>query len=222
MDSADQLLIFAKFPKIGTVKTRLGKAIGQESAAALYRCFVEDTLAMSRRAGYRPVVFFEPRYARDDMTEWLGVELSYEPQQGDDLGQRMYAAFQKAFTGCERAVLIGTDIPDLRPAVVREAFEGLNSHDAVIGPACDGGYYLIGFSSRSLLPAAFGALPWGTANVFEITLRILKENGLHVHRLPEWPDVDDYDDLKALFDQHRDLPRGRLATIDYLKDHLRW
>lgn len=220
MYGADQLLVFVKFPEIGKVKTRLARKTGEENALALYRCFVEDTLAVSLHAGYRPMVFFEPGEARKDMIEWLGTDLVYEAQQGDHLGERMCAAFRKAFSGCERAVLIGTDIPDLSPSLLHEAFGSLETHDTVIGPACDGGYYLIGFRSGCLPPDVFGPLPWGSSRVFQRTMGILNDKGLRVHRLPEWPDIDDYDDLEALFNLHRNVPRGSLATIDYLRDHL--
>jgi hypothetical protein len=155
------------------------------------------------------------------MVEWLGRELAYEPQEGNSLGERMYAAFRRAFRDCRRAVLIGTDTPDLPPSLVEEAFRSLRTHDAVIGPAFDGGYYLIGLSVDSLVPDLFRDLPWGSARVFELTRQIFEEHGLEFHLLPRWGDIDDYDDLAAFFDRWKDLPRGALATIDYLRDH-RW
>ncbi len=219
MDDDERLLIFAKFPEKGMVKTRLGRSIGEESVVGLSRCFVRDAIALSQKAGYAPVLFFHPPEARDAMIEWLGDGLVYEPQEGDSLGERMYAAFRKAFRDRRRAVLIGTDTPDLPPALIEEAFRSLKTNDAVIGPACDGGYYLIGLSSESLLPDLFRGLPWGSARVFELTRRIFEEHGLNLCLLPQWRDIDGYDDLAAFFDRWKDLPPGVLASIDYLRDH---
>ena len=219
MDDDERLLIFARFPEKGMVKTRLGRKTGEETAVELYRCFVQDAIALSRKAGYAPLLFFHPPEARDAMIEWLGDGLTYEPQEGNSLGERMYGAFRRAFRECRRAVLIGSDTPDLPPALVQEAFRSLKTHDAVIGPAFDGGYYLIGFSSDSLLTEAFRGLPWGSARVFELTRRIFEEHGLTFHVLPRWRDIDEYDDLAAFFDRWKDLPQGVLATIDYLRDH---
>jgi len=219
MDDDERLLIFAKFPEKGMVKTRLGRVAGEDTAVGLYRCFVRDAIALSQKAGYAPSIFFHPPEAREAMIEWLGRELIYERQEGDSLGERMYAAFRRVFQDCRRAVLIGTDTPDLPPALVEEAFRSLKTRDAVIGPACDGGYYLIGLSSDSLLPDLFHGLPWGSAFVFELTRRIFEEHGLTFGLLPRWRDIDEYDDLEALFERWKDLPQGVLATIDYLRDH---
>ncbi len=221
MQGDERLLVFAKFPGKGMVKTRLARRTGEETAVELYRCFVGDAIALSRKAGYAPSIFFHPPEAREAMIEWLGRDLAYEPQEGNSLGERMYAAFRSAFRACRRAVLIGTDTPDLPPSLVEDAFRSLRTHDAVIGPAFDGGYYLIGLSSGCLVPDLFQGLPWGTAPVFELTRHIFEEHGLDFHLLRRWGDIDDYDDLAAFFDRWKGLPRGVLATIDYLREH-RW
>jgi rSAM/selenodomain-associated transferase 1 len=211
-----------KLPVKGNVKTRLAETIGDAAALALYRCFVSDTLAAVRRTGYPTLVFFHPPDAQRAVTDWLGDDITFLPQEGADLGERMSAAFQKAFLRCPRAVLVGSDIPDLPPASLHEAFEVLKTRDAVIGPARDGGYYLIGFSSAGIVPAAFEGIEWGGPRVFEETLAILRKHGLNVHVLPTWDDIDDCHDLKALCDRQKGLPRGRLSTIDFLRDHFRW
>jgi hypothetical protein len=210
-------LVFVKYPLRGAVKTRLARTIGQETAVEVYRCLVADTLTLAREAGFRPWVFFHPGAARRAMIEWLGPDLAYEPQRGRDLGERMYGAFQRAFRECCRAVLVGSDTPDLPPALVQEAFHSLEGHDAVLGPAFDGGYYLIGLTPTSLLPALFQGLAWGSALVLERTRQLVEEKGLSFHLLPPWGDIDEYEDLMSLLDRHRDLPPGRLATVDYLR-----
>jgi uncharacterized protein len=217
-DDGNLLLIFVRAPEAGKVKTRLARRLGGDTALALYCCFVADTLALARNAGYRSVICYHPPEARDHVVEWLHGELSFEPQKGDDIGERMYEALEGASYECDRAVLIGSDTPDLAPAILREAFTRLADHDAVIGPASDGGYYLIGFSSGRLIRAPFQALPWGGERVFQATMRILKQEGLKVHLLPAWTDIDEYADLQTLLELRKDVPRGTLATIDYLRD----
>jgi uncharacterized protein len=212
-----RLLLFVKRPVEGTVKTRLARAIGSEAASALYRCLVSDSLSLARQAGYPTSVFFHPPEGRQAVSEWLGNEFPCLPQEGNDLGERMYAAFQTAFLDAREAVLIGSDIPDLPPPFIREAFESLGSCGAVIGPARDGGYYLIGFSAETILSAPFADMEWGTPTVCQDTMERLGQNGLKVHVLPAWRDLDEYGDLEAFFDAHKDLPEGRLATIDFLR-----
>jgi uncharacterized protein len=217
-----RLLLFVRLPEKGRVKTRLARAIGEETALALYRCLVADSLSLARRAGYPTSVFFHPKAPSREVSLGLGSEFPCLPQMGHDLGERMRAAFRTAFLDSREAVLMGSDIPDLPVPFLGEAFESLRQHEAVIGPALDGGYYLIGFSSGTLPPAPFSGMEWGGPSVFRSTLNILKGNGLRVHVLPAWRDVDEYADLKALFDAHRDLPDGTLATIDFLRRHFRW
>jgi len=218
----ERLILFLRLPAKGLVKTRLAETIGDEAALDLYRCLVSDTLAAVRRAGRAPLVFFHPP-GLGPAIDWLGGGVTCLPQEGGDLGMRMLAAFRKVFSlpACSRAVLIGSDLPDLPPAFIDEAFERLKSQDAVIGPAHDGGYYLIGFRRGAVLPAAFEGIEWGGRGVFEATMAVFRKEGVSVHVLPHWDDIDVYEDVKALYDRLRDLPPGRLSTIDYIRDRLR-
>ncbi len=223
MSAEDRLIVFVKLPVKGKVKTRLAKTVGDEAALALYRCFVADILAAVLRTGFSTLICFHPPHARKAVIEWLGDhQWSYLPQVGNNLGERMAAAFRAALRGYSRAVLIGSDCPDLPPDLLHEAFENLNTHDAVIGPAGDGGYYLIGFSSASFLQEPFRDMKWGTPTVFEDTMTVLTEFGARVHVLPPWNDIDEHSDLKALYTRHKGLPPGKLSTIDFLRDHLHW
>jgi uncharacterized protein len=218
----DRLIVFLKLPVNGKVKTRLAKTIGIEAATDLYRCFVSDTLASVRQTGYPPVVSVYPPDACVAIAEWLGDDMVYQPQEGGDLGERMSAAFREAFHSCSRAVLVGADCPDLPVDILREAFDHLKTHGAVVGPAKDGGYYLIGFSSSGIPGELFKGIEWGTSGVFEATMAVLRKYRIDVHILPLWNDIDEYHDLKAFYERQKDLPRGRLSTVDYLRDHLRW
>ncbi len=222
MAGHDALIVFVKLPVPGRVKTRLAKTLGADTAAALYRCFVADTVAAARRSGYSTRVVFHPPESAPAIAAWLGQGVTFLPQHGNDLGERMSDALHTALAGSARAVLIGSDCPDLPFALLHEAFEALITHQAVIGPARDGGYYLIGFSREGFAEAAFTGIEWGGPDVFEATMDTLAKNGVKVHVLPAWNDIDEYGDLTALYERHRGLPPGMLATIDFLRDHLRW
>jgi rSAM/selenodomain-associated transferase 1 len=129
----------------------------------------------------------------------------------------MELAFKNIFSeGFTSAILIGSDIPDLTPAVFHEALESLKKNDAVIGPAADGGYYLIGFNQKSFLPHIFRGIPWSTGTVFRETMDILDKSSLRVHLLPQWKDVDTLEDLKAFFDRNRDAGFDKSKTMTYL------
>lgn len=221
MIAENRIIIFVKNPTPGNVKTRLMKKIGPETAADLYRCLAPDTLTAAKQAGYPLLVCVHPPECLDIVRGWLGADIMYGTQEGSDLGERMRNAFEKVFPSCSRAVLIGSDSPDLPPFLLHEAFEALSSPcGSVIGPARDGGYYLIGFSRQAYTPAAFDDIAWSTPNVFKSTMSALCRAGLDVHILPEWYDIDEYDDLKCLLDRHKATPRGRFMSIDFLRDRL--
>jgi len=217
-----RLLLFVRFPEKGMVKTRIAQAIGDEAACALYRCLVVDSLSLARRTGYPTTVFFHPDAGSAEFSPGLANDFPCQPQVGRDLGERMHAAFRTAFLDAREAVLLGSDIPDLPVSFLGEAFESLGQHDAVIGPALDGGYYLIGFTSGACLSSPFSGMEWGGPSVFQDTLAILRDHALRVHVLPPWRDIDEYTDLKALIDTHRDLPDDTLATVDFLRRRFHW
>lgn len=217
----ERLIVFVKYPVPGNVKTRLANTVGADMAVALYRCFVSDTLSAARRSGYPTLLCFHPPDAHDALIAWLGTKLTAVPQKGNDLGERMLKAFQETLQESSRVVLVGSDCPDLPARLLHQAFESLKSHQAVVGPAEDGGYYLIGFSSK-FTDAPFKGIEWGGPKVFEATMAALRENGVNVYTLPVWKDVDEYDDLRALYARNKALPPGRLATVDFLRDHFHW
>jgi rSAM/selenodomain-associated transferase 1 len=130
------------------------------------------------------------------MQEWLGSSLVYRRQSEGDLGDRMASAFQASFAaGMTAGVLIGSDCPDLNASLMAEAFQLLRQHDLVLGPALDGGYYLIGL--RRLIPELFTGIPWSTAEVLQQTITIAKRLGLAVAKLPLLSDVDRPEDLSV-------------------------
>ncbi len=196
------ILLFIKEPGKGQVKSRLAKALGKELAKEAYIHFTLDVLRTIRNYPLR--IFFYPPDSRVALMRWLGKDFVCIPQKGRGLGKRMENAFIGSFSdGLEKALIVGSDIPDLAPEVIDEAFEALDKSDAVIGPASDGGYYLIGFKKTSFQPAIFRGIEWSSGSVFRKTMDIFRRFGSRVHILPAWQDVDTLEDLRALVMRNR-------------------
>ncbi|WP_320170701.1 TIGR04282 family arsenosugar biosynthesis glycosyltransferase [Maridesulfovibrio sp.] len=192
------LLFFVKYPEPGRVKTRLGREIGYEHAARLYKSFTEDMLSNFRQHGMNTLIFCDPYRPVEQYRNWLG-EGSYFRQQGCDLGERMKNAFETGFAeGLLHCILTGSDLPGLAPQTVSDGFERLKTSPACIGPACDGGYYLIGFQRGSFKESVFIDMLWSTPEVFAETVARLSGEGMEPAVLPELSDVDTLADLAAL------------------------
>lgn len=194
-----RLLVFAKAPVPGRVKTRLAGKLGQRGAARLYKTLVSKTLNAAREANLCSIQLWCAPNARHGFfaacRRDYGVEL--QVQQGSDLGQRMDWALRHALAGCPYAVLIGGDCLSLRIDDLRSAFAALSAgQDAVLGPAEDGGYVLIGL--RRPQPALFKGIQWGGAGVLAATRRRLKRTGLSWTELPPRWDIDRPADLRRL------------------------
>ena len=216
MSDRQIVLLFIKAPMQGRVKSRLADAIGEEAALDLYRSFILDTIDMLERTGCEFRIFCHPPEAVAEVSLWLRAS-PVVPQEGDDLGARMENAFRRVFSeGWSRAVLIGSDIPDLPESVIPEAFTLIMKHKVVLGPAADGGYYLIGFDREAFLPAPFSGISWSTADVFARTRDVLQAAGLRVPLLREWRDVDSFDDLQALAARSGHSPFRSSRTMTYL------
>jgi rSAM/selenodomain-associated transferase 1 len=214
METVSLILFFVKAPLRGKVKTRLAATLGEDAALVLHRSFALDLLSTVDSTGMAVQVFYTPSNARDSVADWLGRGRRYTPQEGPDLGSRMENAFRTAFAaGAERAVLVGSDLPDLPGEVFAEAFQALGDNDAVIGPARDGGYYLIGFRRDTFLPGIFPAMAWGTDGVFRETLKRFDAANYRVSLLREWRDMDTADDLAGLRERARGLPFERSRTV---------
>lgn len=190
------LLIFVKYPGPGKVKTRLAKNIGLENAAILYRKMAESIIYdLSKLAEYRKIVFFDPPERRNDVMRWLKFNgLSFVAQEGNSLGERMSNAFSHAFSlGADKAVIIGTDCPQISTQTILTAFERLETSEVVIGPSYDGGYYLLGL--RRFIPEIFHDIDWSTNLVFDQTMKKLRRNGIKSECLEMLRDVDTVEDL---------------------------
>ncbi len=204
------LALFIRYPQPGLVKTRLAAVLGNEVAADLYGAFVLDLLDRLQGIRARILVFYDPlsipqgRDPGQALREWLGNEQEFLPQSGGDLGERMENAFRQCFNlGLSRVALMGSDVPDYPPPLVSAALDELRRKDAVIGPALDGGYYLIGFSREKFLPGVFQGMDWGSSGVFARTMDLLQEAGLSILRLPDWIDVAPVRALNALWRMNR-------------------
>jgi len=196
------LLFFVKYPEKGKVKSRLAAVIGDDSAAGVYKNLVAQMLSTVKEGSFPLYICFFPKNAQKPIKNWLGREYRYIPQNGKDLGERMRNGFIDGFAmGYKRVVLIGSDIPDLPMKSIEEAFKSLKEMDAVIGPAYDGGYYLIGFKDKTFSPQVFEGIAWETKNVFDETMKKLKRFRRTVHTLPYQRDIDTVDDLKHLKDK---------------------
>lgn len=212
------VLVLVKQPAPDDIKSQLSVSLGTEVAAGLYRCFVEDTLAEIDGIGVPVLVCVHPPDAMADVATWLGKDRAYRPQKGEDRGSRMAGAFRTAFEeGYERVVLVSSNSPDLDPALVREALDALDGCDSVIGPAQDGGYYLIGFSRKGFTTDVFADIPWNTFEVLGCTLDILAQASRTLHFLPPWGDVDTLADVWTLVTRNRHTAFASSRTMEFLK-----
>jgi len=176
---------------------RLARTVGSDGATALARAFLADTLALSRCCGADEVVVaFSPPAARAAFASLApDARLMAQPHAG--FGARLRSALDAGHAEGRRVVLIGTDSPTLPAAIVRRGFARLERADCVLGPAMDGGYYLIG--ARDPLPRSlFARMPWSSGTVGAETLRRAHDAGLRVALLPTWYDVDDEAGLARL------------------------
>ncbi len=209
--------MFVKAPVKGRIKSRLAAAIGEDAALELYQRFVSDTIAAARTLAVPWRICFYPPDAGTTVRAWLGNDYVYMPQEGNELGERMAQAFAQVFhEGYDRAVLIGSDIPELSAAVLHEAITALDKNDAVLGPAADGGYYLIGSTAKAFLPSVFQDMTWSTGTVCDETFGRLKRCCRRTHLLPKLHDIDTRDELCLFFKQHRNDPVGSSSTLAYL------
>lgn len=200
----ERLIVFTRYPEPGKAKTRLIPALGAEGAAHLQRQMTEHTMRQVKELQSFHPLSVEVHFAgnhQQQMQDWLGDDLVYQPQVEGDLGWRMAEAFQRAFrNGIEGAVIIGTDCPGLNAPLMAEAFKTLTQYDLVLGPAMDGGYYLIGL--RRLIPELFAGISWGTSEVLQQTIAIAQGMGLAIASLPPLADVDRPEDLSSLDFSH--------------------
>lgn len=193
----ERLIVFTRYPEAGRAKTRLIPALGAAGAAMLHRRLTEGMLTRARQCAVDRALQLEVRYEGGTETllrNWLGAGLRYCSQGTGDLGARLARAVRDAFAaGAQRVIVIGADCPGLSAELLATAFDDLRQHELVLGPAHDGGYYLLGL--RRACPSLFTDITWGTAAVLEQTLQRAQEAGLEATLLPPLGDVDRPEDL---------------------------
>jgi rSAM/selenodomain-associated transferase 1 len=203
------LIIFAKEPRPGQVKTRLSPPLSPQETVQLYHSFLLDILEeMSQLPDMRLALAFSPPEGRDFFQSLAPPGTDLFPQEGEDLGERMALACARGFeAGFGPVLLRGSDTPDLPAAVVSEAREVLAAGkvQVVLGPATDGGYYLVGLTEPQ--PPLFQGPAWSSGTVLEDTLKASRDFGLKVHLLPSWADIDTYADLLAFLNRTGSAPQ---------------
>ncbi len=189
--------VFVRYPRPGSVKTRLAAALGAEAAAQLYRLLAERVLEATtpHDREYERLVFYDPKEAGEAMRAWLPAG-RLRHQAAGDLGARLADAFARSFArGASRVAIVGSDVPSLTRGHVRAAFDALERSDVVLGPAHDGGYYLVAL--REPQPRLFAGVAWSTPGVLAQTQARAASLGLGVEHLAVLRDLDTLEDLRA-------------------------
>ena len=191
--SSTALVIFVRNPVLGQVKTRLAKDIGNERALAIYLQLLQHTLEITRDLSFRKFIYYADEVSDYDL--WSVPGYTKRKQNGTDLGERMLNSFKELFDqGFTRIIIIGSDCLQLQTENLQEAVALLESNVAVIGPASDGGYYLLGLTK--LYPELFLNKPWSTEQVFAKTIDDFNNQGITYALLKELSDIDDITDLE--------------------------
>lgn len=185
------LIVFVKNIKLGKVKTRLAKTIGNQEAFMVYKILVDKTEEATKHLLVDKYIYFSYEVIS---TKWPNDFKTV--QKGVDLGERMKNAFKDGFyKGYKNIILIGSDLPDISESIITKAFEELSRNDIVFGPAEDGGYYLLGM--KQLYESIFDNKPWSTPELLDETMKELKSQTLSVSLLETLNDIDTFDDLKT-------------------------
>jgi uncharacterized protein len=186
------LIIFYRNPELGKVKSRLAATIGEERALAIYILMATHARKLALTIPVDRVVYYSEFIDRED--NWPNKDFNKRLQQGNNLGEKMKQAFEGSFKlGYASVCIIGTDCLELTEDILQQAFESLKQHDTVIGPAADGGYYLLGMNK--FIPEVFNNKKWSTDSVLNVTLEDMKQLKLSCHLLPTLSDVDIESDL---------------------------
>lgn len=192
MQSKNLIITFIRNPELGKVKSRLAKSIGEQAALEVYIKLLEHTEHVLRQINCDKAVYYSVKVREHDI--WDAIIFKKHQQHGDNLGARMEQAFKNGFeAGYKNIVIVGSDLYDLKPKHINEAFKALENNNYVIGPAQDGGYYLLGM--KALHPTVFKINDWGTNTVYKQTIEQLTTNSLYV--LEALNDIDYVEDLKS-------------------------
>jgi len=199
MQEKNLIITFTRNPELGKVKTRLAKTIGNPSALAIYKKLLKHTESVLKPLTCDKAVYYSVKIRENDI--WDSNIYQKHQQNGDDLGERMANAFKNGFkSDYQKIIIVGSDLYDLKTKHINQAFEALKNNDVVLGPAEDGGYYLLGM--KQFYPKLFQNKNWGTSSVLKDTLDNLEQENVFLldtlNDIDVYDDIEKYNDLKAL------------------------
>ncbi len=197
------VILFTRYPQVGKCKSRLIPTLGAEGALKLHKQLVSHVLMEVKKflifKNNTDFHIYHDSGTQQQMQQWLGDNQTFKQQQGDNLGERMATALIDGLKNNQDTILIGSDCPGITPHILENGLESLAKQDIVLGPAHDGGYYLIGVTgnmSKKTCRQLFEEIPWGTEQVFAKTLQHAETLGLNTHILSKLHDIDTADDLR--------------------------
>lgn len=199
--SKNLLLMFAKYPEPGKVKTRLAKSIGNEQAALVQKKFIQEIVAehnTNNSAGYDFMICYAPILAKSPFSK-LFPSVAFSPQSAGDLGDRLFNAFTHRLKEYDKMVVIGADLPDLTQTDINEAFNALENNDVVFGPTDDGGYYLVALKQAHPI---FDNIEWSTEVVLQQSLQLVEKKGLKYHLLRKRQDIDTIKEFEPIKEKY--------------------
>lgn len=197
-----QVIIFAKVPVIGKVKTRLGREIGMELAYDVYKAILKTQIEILERSGMPFLVCYTGEPV-DHLVDIIGDTCSLMEQSEGNLGNRMKRAFEACFSsGASEIILMGSDIPSMTPEIIKESFQCLNDTGVVIGATEDGGYYLVGFKREIFNGDIFKDIHWGTSTVYRETVDKFIKNNILYENISLLYDIDTQEDLLRYVDEN--------------------
>ncbi|HIC31202.1 MAG TPA: glycosyltransferase [Flavobacteriaceae bacterium] len=199
MQEKKLIITFTRNPELGKVKTRLAKTIGNPSALTIYKKLLKHTESVLRPLTCDKAVYYSVKIRENDI--WDSNIYQKHQQNGEDLGERMANAFKNGFKNeYQKIIIVGSDLYDLKTEHINQAFEALKNNDVVLGPAEDGGYYLLGM--KQFYPKLFQNKNWGTSSVLKETLDNLEQENVFLldtlNDIDVYDDIEKYNDLKAL------------------------
>ena len=180
------LIIFIRNPELGKVKTRLARDVGAEKALAIYKALLRHTRETAMQVQARRLLFYSQDIHEND--DWPSTHFDKRLQSGGDLGERMQHAFATALAATDKAIIVGSDIAQINAEIIKKAFAALDEADFAIGPALDGGYYLLGMKQAT--PELFQNMPWSTDQVCTVTQQRIRQLGKTYRLVAPLSDID--------------------------------
>jgi len=186
MSRTKALIIFIRNPELGKVKTRLAQSLGDKKTLQIYEALLSHTQKIALALDVSRCLFYS--HFIDSKDDWSNTAFKKQLQVDGDLGQKIRFGFEQAFRDHNKVLIIGSDCASLTAQIVQDGFDALDRNDFVLGPALDGGYYLLGM--RQFTPSLFQGIPWSTDVVAQLTLAKMEAMGASCHLLPPLSDID--------------------------------